>query len=453
MTGAWRIAVRNLRRNRRRSLATGLAIGLGFAGLSLLGGYAYRVERFLRTNSVYIQRQGHLTIYKTGGLGKAAAKPAAYSIPAADQEKLLALLAKEPRVELTARYLTGMGLAGNGCKTLPFVGLGVDPENERRIVEHPTVHLAAPTLSKPLQGRPLHEASEVEGAVAISQGLARLLGKNKVHDELAAGAGSPRVPDCAAPDAAAQLAGDANIQLAALTHGGSISAVDGEIVNVFHTASTQTEDSSLVASLPLMQKLFETDAVTYVAVFLKSDAGAAAYGWDLQARLRAAGLDVEVVSFDEERANPYYVGSVRFLFSMVGFIVLLVSGVVALSVLNTMTLSVLERTREIGTLRAIGFTRAQVRGLVVREAAALAVLSAVGGALLGLGVAEAVVLADVHFRPPGVPGSVRLYITPTLTIFLALASGLLPLSVVAALLAARNRVRTRVADLLTSATA
>jgi putative ABC transport system permease protein len=453
MTGAWRIAVRNLRRNRRRSLATGLAIGLGFAGLSLLGGYAYRVERFLRTNSVYIQRQGHLTIYKTGGLEKAASKPAAYSIPGPDQEKLLSILSKEERIELTARYLTGMGLLGNGCKTVPFVGLGVDPPSERRILEHPTVGRTAPTLGHPLRGRQLHEASDIDGAVTLSQGLAALLGKTRVHDDFGAGEAAPRVPDCSSLEAAKQLSADANVQLAALTHGGSISAVDGEVVSFFHTASTQTEDSALVAGLPLLQKLFETDAITYVAVFLKSDAGASDYARDLEGRLRAAGLDVEVLPFDDERANPYYVGTVRFLLSMVGFIVLLVSGVVALSVLNTMTLSVLERTREIGTLRALGFTRSQVRGLVVREAAALAVFSAIGGALLALAVAQGVVLADVHFSPPGVPGTVRLYITPTLTIFLALASGLLPLSVLAALVAARNRVRSRVADLLTSATA
>ena len=43
MTGAWRIALRNLSRNRRRNLVTASAIALGYAGLVVLGGYATRV--------------------------------------------------------------------------------------------------------------------------------------------------------------------------------------------------------------------------------------------------------------------------------------------------------------------------------------------------------------------------------------------------------------------------
>src|SRR5512133_413735 len=116
MTGGWRIAVRNLSRNRRRNLSTGLAIALGYAAVVLLGGYATRIEGLLRTASVYLQHVGHLSIYKPGGLARAAAKPSGYALSAAEQGTVAALLAADPRVEFSGRYLRAGGLAGNGCK-------------------------------------------------------------------------------------------------------------------------------------------------------------------------------------------------------------------------------------------------------------------------------------------------------------------------------------------------
>lgn len=56
--------------------------------------------------------------------------------------------------------------------------------------------------------------------------------------------------------------------------------------------------------------------------------------------------------------------------------------IAVLGVINTLSLSVIERTREIGLLRAIGTTRRQIRRLIRLES----VLIAVHGALLGLGL-------------------------------------------------------------------
>ena len=68
MERAWTVAARNLKRNRRRNLATVAAVALGFAGLIMIGGYGNRVEHFLRTNAVYLQHSGHVTVYDKGGL-------------------------------------------------------------------------------------------------------------------------------------------------------------------------------------------------------------------------------------------------------------------------------------------------------------------------------------------------------------------------------------------------
>jgi putative ABC transport system permease protein len=58
--------------------------------------------------------------------------------------------------------------------------------------------------------------------------------------------------------------------------------------------------------------------------------------------------------------------------------------------LNTMLMSVLERTREIGVLRALGWRRRQVVGLILREAVILGVVGGVCGILLGMSLVLAI---------------------------------------------------------------
>ncbi len=72
------------------------------------------------------------------------------------------------------------------------------------------------------------------------------------------------------------------------------------------------------------------------------------------------------------------------------YVLLLFSVVVAvLGIINTLALSVFERTREIGLLRAIGLRRSQLAGMITIEAVTTAVFGAVLGTILGLGLGVA----------------------------------------------------------------
>lgn len=449
MRHAWRLAARNLGRNRRRNLATGVSIALGFCGLVLIGGYAVRVERFLRTNTVYLQQVGHLALYKEGGLERGTAQPAKYALSADEQQAIAAVIVRHAEVEFFGRQLVGMGLAGNGCKTVPFYGLGVEPAVQAKALTHPEVRLASPELSVPLKGKLIADYPGVDGATALAAGLAELLGKTRVHDEIDAPAGEGvAVPDCTSDAGRAALANDANVQLAGLTWGGSMSAVDAEVVNVFHTPLAETEDGTLVASLSTLQQLYDTDAVTYLSLYLKDARDARRLASSIEAEVRAAGVPVRVYPFDDERVGPYYAGTMPFLYSLVGFIGILVATVVVLSILNAMTLSILERTRELGMLRALGFNRGQVLGLCLREAVLLSALAVAAGLVLALVAASLINGANVRFSPPGVPGTIQFMLTPTPALCAALAALVLPLSALAALLAVRRKTRAGIVSLL-----
>jgi putative ABC transport system permease protein len=99
----------------------------------------------------------------------------------------------------------------------------------------------------------------------------------------------------------------------------------------------------------------------------------------IQSRLSRYG-DLEVASAVEFREDiTQDIGQFMAIFNVVVYIAVLVAG---LGVVNTMTMNILERVREIGMLRAIGMTRAQVGRMVLAEAGAMGVI----GGLFGLGI-------------------------------------------------------------------
>lgn len=452
MKGAWTLALRGLRRNRRRTLATGLAIALGFGGLLLLTGYLVRVDRYLRTVAIFVQHTGHLSVYEQDGLELHHVDPIAHSLDPQQQARLVEALADEPGVERVVPYLLGTGLIGNGCKSVPFLARGVDPALERWVREHPTVRAVAPELSRPLQGQALAEADALPSPVVLSQGLARALGKTRVHQQIADDEPPAFIEDCEADDVLERLAADANVQLAANTDDGSFYALDGEVVGHDSTGRTETENNSVLLPLSTLQELYDTERITYLAVFLDDPSDVARRAAQLQARLREQGLPVSVYAYDDGAVSPYYVGAAGFLRVMAGFIAIVVFAVVSLSILNTMTLGIIERTRELATLRAIGFTRRQALGLFVREGVLLTAPALAIGALAALGIAALVATQDIRTTPPGVPGSMQLLITPTPALALALALVILLLATIATVVATRSRTRRTIVNLLTART-
>lgn len=84
-----------------------------------------------------------------------------------------------------------------------------------------------------------------------------------------------------------------------------------------------------------------------------------------------------------------------------------------LGIVNTLALSVFERTRELGLLRAVGMTRGQVRAMVRWESAMISLIGAVSGAALGIGIGVAMsqVLKDEGIRSISIPvGQIAVYV-------------------------------------------
>jgi len=109
--------------------------------------------------------------------------------------------------------------------------------------------------------------------------------------------------------------------------------------------------------------------------------------------------------------------SVNQLLGLIYALLALAVLIALIGIVNTLMLSVLERTREIGLLRAVGMQRRQVKTMVRSEAVILAVFGAVIGIVVGTGMGLALVASLKHkgITAVAVPG-------PSLAVFLVLAA-------------------------------
>jgi putative ABC transport system permease protein len=192
-----------------------------------------------------------------------------------------------------------------------------------------------------------------------------------------------------------------SVALLAATADGSLDAMDVTVRGLMTTGLHELDGRVLKTHVVTAQRLLGTSNVSALVITLDDASWTKPVQKDLLS-LPGKGDEPLAVQDWETRA-PFY-GQVRALYSGIFFFLgTLVFVLVVLSTSNTLLMSVLERVREFGTLRAIGTSRGQIAALVVLEALWLGLLGGAIGALLGLGLTLLINAVKIKMPPP--PGA------------------------------------------------
>lgn len=350
-----RTASRNVVRQVSRSRAALTAIAFGVVAMILAAGFIDWNLRFGRDNTIRSQL-GHLQVMKPGYLQHGRADPYAYLIRLQPEEQ--ARLRSLPGFVVAAPRLMISGLASAGETTLSFIGEGVDPAAEAAL---------SAALRFP-HGRDLM-AGEAQTAI-VGSGLAQNLGV-KLGDTLV---------------------------LVANTRSGGINAVETRVVGIFESITKAYDDVALRIPIELARQLMRVEGEHLQLVLLDDtdDTASAA------ARLRGE-LDpgrYQVVPWND-LADFYNKTSALFA-KQVGVIYVIIAVIIVLAISNTMTMAVMERVSEIGTMMALGTRRRSILLMFVVEGCILGILGALIGLTAGLGLAWIISAIGIPM-PPG-PG-------------------------------------------------
>lgn len=225
-----------------------------------------------------------------------------------------------------------------------------------------------------------------------------------------------------------------------------MNALDLEVFQLFNTDTEELNDKFMRVPFRFAQSLYNTTGADRVAILLDK----IEYTESVRNQLRHAflkqGLKVEVKTWEE--LSQWYrkvkeMFDVIFLFLFVIFFV-----IVVMSVANTMSMAVLERTREIGTLRALGLKRKGVLLLFAIESSLLGFCGMIGGILLTFIGWWGVDFFKPTWTPPGMTRRVPLMIdfVPEYMVYSFLF--LMALCLMASLIPARRAARQNVVDAL-----
>jgi putative ABC transport system permease protein len=225
-----------------------------------------------------------------------------------------------------------------------------------------------------------------------------------------------------------------------------------EVAGVDPQGVKELDDNYVVMPLPLAQQLVYgrgEHKATGIVLQLNRSEDLMAARTRLATLIAAHHLDLEVRDFAE--LTPFY-GQVVRLFSAIFLFIAVMMGVIVLfAVVNTMTMNVMERTNEIGTIRAMGVRRNGIRAQFVVEGWMLGAIAATVGVVLAFGVATAINHAGLTWTPPGNSNAVPFRLAmpadrPPLLIGTWL--GLVLVATLAALLPANRAARLPVVDAL-----
>ncbi|MFA5113913.1 MAG: FtsX-like permease family protein [Candidatus Margulisiibacteriota bacterium] len=330
-----KLAIRNVFRNTRRSILTGASIMFSVA--ILIFAWSFIEGTVKDMSDAYIRFQsGHVRVLTKEFARREKMFPLQYSI--ADYRAVQRQIAATPGIKtVTGRLKFGVLLdyAGNTKQTL---GMGIEPAAEESILE----------LNKNIvQGRVIRAGTD---EVNIGVNMAKDL-KLKLGDILT---------------------------VVTQTAYGSLSAKNFTVVGIFNFSSPTIDRKVFLIPIESAQYLLELPGSASEIFIITEKADAARRVASMIAATLGPGY--KVTAWQDQSSIYMFLVLIKYLYLIILILIVLLS---AFTILNTMFMTVLERTREIGMMKALGMTNRQLIIMVLLEALVLGALASVIGMFLG----------------------------------------------------------------------
>lgn len=366
------IALRNLFRNARRTLLSLAIIALGTAMSFAVRGY---VESSLTNiQGGIVQQFGNFQI-ASPLLFDNEAEGYEYLIFPEDVDAIRMALSQYPEVVDVSSSLNFSGLASFGRRSKVLRGIATRPGNE-----------ALDYNGLVIEGEGL--SPEDQGKVLIGESLAeeRNLKPGDVF----------------------------RINLS--TVDGAYNVGSLEVAGVFSLNSQQFEGQLIFVPIDYVQALLNTNGIGNLVIKLADIKDSRRVADRVEGELQAMGLPLEARTWDE--LSEFYQQIQGFFNALFVFLTVAVSILVFFIVLQVLTMAFLERTREVGTIRALGTKAGQVFSMFITEGVFLGFFGGVAGALLGWLISVGFNALNIGWTPPGALDPVPISITASLEVAL-----------------------------------
>jgi putative ABC transport system permease protein len=332
------LAVRNLTRHRGRTLVVGLGATIGVAASVVLGALVAGI-RHQMIDHMIVARHGHLMVLPGAGDGGATGGPRFLDDPLRVSTAIEELIDGAE----VAPFLSSLGMAfGDGTATTRVALTAIDPDHE-------------PLLMADLRGRFERNAESLRrGTVWLGAALGERLACRR---------------------------GDV-VSIAALDADGVLDVEDYEVAEVL-LAGAPWEDHFVYMRLEDLQRLLRIgDSAESLKVWLGSARGLDDRALERARRSLEQSLPATRVDTWRETGRMFLdiVRAVRAQGLAVEVVLLLA---VALTVAGAQIVSVHERRREVGTMKALGTTRGTISAIILAEGAVLALAAGLSGIAVG----------------------------------------------------------------------
>jgi len=355
------LAVKNVCRNRRRAFVTLLITAVGVAAILIGGGFANFT--YVSLKEMAARSTGHLIAAHPLYFDKEENVPMEYGL------SNYTSLAKKLKTDKDIRYVIPnvefTGLISNGEKSTIFMGSGIDPKYEFK-VKGPFLNIVDGTLLSKRE-------KPSEPKVMLGKTLAKSLNAG-INDSLT---------------------------LLSTTVEGGLNAIDVTVQGIFDTGIPELDKRSIMVNINTAQALLTTDKISRLAIHLR-DTDATFLKYDALTR------QYSDLAWQTWLDSAYFYVGVKNLynriFGLLGFIIMMM---VFFSIYNTVNMSVVERTREIGTLRAMGTYASEITRNFVLEGMVISVVGAGIGVVIAALTSLGLSIADIQMPPP--PGRTSAY--------------------------------------------